>query len=88
LDNLKLLKFVPCRGATSQPDYKYLNSPLYYTKDTKAELTNRWSWKEEKDNISIEDNSFVLFKAKQTIENPYIAIQVDSEPAEINFDSI
>lgn len=88
-DNLQKLTFIPKSHPTDKNDSTYITKPLYYSKvgDTLAE---RWEWKDEQDNSvdQIEDNSFILFKAKKTIENPYVAIRVDSAPAKVNFDSI
>lgn len=88
-DNLEKLTFIPKSHPTEKSDSTYLTTPLYYNK-TGTILKEKWVWSDIKDeNISqVEDNSFVLFKAKRTIENPYIAIRVDSAPAQINFDSI
>lgn len=51
---------------------------------------NQWSWSDDyKDNvIQIKDKSFLLFKANQTIENPYIGILVESAPLKIIFQSV
>lgn len=75
----------------------YLTNPLYYKRkkdDSGVELSSRWSWagannsEEDKDYYSVEDNAFLLFKAKKTIKNPYIAIKLESGPAQIQFDKI
>ena len=75
----------------------YLTNPLYYKRkknDSGVELSSRWSWagannsEEDKDYYSVEDNSFLLFKAKKTIKNPYVAIKLESGPAQIQFDKI
>lgn len=75
----------------------YLTNPLYYKRkknDSGVELSSRWSWagannsEEDKDYYSVEDNAFLLFKAKKTIKNPYVAIKLESGPAQIQFDKI
>ena len=75
----------------------YLTNPLYYKRkknDSEVELSSRWSWagannsEEDKDYYSVEDNAFLLFKAKKTIKNPYVAIKLESGPAQIQFDKI
>lgn len=75
----------------------YLINPLYYKRkknDSGVELSSRWSWagannsEEDKDYYSVEDNAFLLFKAKKTIKNPYVAIKLESGPAQIQFDKI
>lgn len=75
----------------------YLTNPLYYKRkknDSGVELSSRWSWagandsEEDKDYYSVEDNAFLLFKAKKTIKNPYVAIKLESGPAKIQFDKI
>lgn len=75
----------------------YLTNPLYYKRkkdDSGVELSSRWSWagannsEEDKDYYSVEDNAFLLFKAKKTIKNPYVAIKLKSGPAQIQFDKI
>ncbi len=92
LENIKLA-FLP--NEFSENDTNYLQNPLYYTRNKNDinnldNYANRWSWKTQKDDskYQVEDNAFLLFKAKKTIENPYIAIRVDSEPAEMEFNSI
>lgn len=72
----------------------YLTNPLYYRRkkdDSDVSLSSRWSWagaSEDKDYYSVEDNAFLLFKAKKTIKNPYVAIKLESGPAQIQFDKI
>ena len=75
----------------------YLTNPLYYKRkknDSGVELSSRWSWagtnnsEEDKDYYSVEDNAFLLFKAKKTIKNPYVAIKLESGAAQIQFDKI
>lgn len=75
----------------------YLTNPLYYKRkknDSGVELSSRWSWagannsEEDKDYYSVEDNAFLLFKAKKTIKNPYVAIKLESGLAQIQFDKI
>lgn len=75
----------------------YLTNPLYYKRkknDSGVELSSRWSWagannsEEDKDYYSVEDNAFLLFKAKKTIKNPYVAIKLESGPTQIQFDKI
>lgn len=75
----------------------YLTNPLYYKRkkdDSGVTLSSRWSWaggnnsEEDKDYYSVEDNAFLLFKAKKTIKNPYVAIKLESGPAQIQFDKI
>lgn len=75
----------------------FLTNPLYYKRkknDSGVELSSRWSWagannsEEDKDYYSVEDNAFLLFKAKKTIKNPYVAIKLESGPAQIQFDKI
>lgn len=75
----------------------YLTNPLYYKRkknDSGVELSSRWSWagannsEEDKDYYSVEDNAFLLFKAKKTIKNPYVAIKLESGSAQIQFDKI
>lgn len=72
----------------------YLTNPLYYRRkkdDSGVSLSSRWSWvgaSEDKDYYSVEDNAFLLFKAKKTIKNPYVAIKLESGPAQIQFDKI
>lgn len=46
-----------------------------------------WSWSYNSDE-GIPDEPFLLFKANQTIENPYIGIRMESKPLEIIFESI
>ena len=46
-----------------------------------------WSWSYDNEK-GILDEPFLLFKANQTIENPYIGIKMESKPLEIVFDSI
>lgn len=67
----------------------YLRAPLFYHKNFGADKEKRWTWEDKvpSDNY-VEDNAFLLFKAKKTIENPYIAIRIDSQPAAVNFNSI
>lgn len=80
----KNLNFIPQNF--TENDIGFLNKSLYYVKEN-----DNWIWKTEKpqdNNYCVEDNAFLLFKAKQTIENPYIAIKVDSAPAEMIFESI
>ena len=75
----------------------YLTNPLYYKRkknDSGVELSSRWSWagasdsEEEDKYYSVEDKAFLLFKAKKTIKNPYVAIKLESGPAQIQFDKI
>lgn len=74
----------------------YLTNPLYYRLDKNSEtpLDSRWQWvgsntSNDKDKYSyVEDNAYVLFRAKKTIKNPYIAIKLESGPAQIRFDDI
>lgn len=56
-----------------------------YIKHVKDE--NGWHWDNNSDD-GILDEPFLLFKANQTIENPYIGIKMESGPLEIVFDTI
>lgn len=78
------LVFLPkANPINERADEDFLTQPLYYKKDG-----NKWSWSTESGGTYVEDNAFLLFKATKTIKNPYIAIKVDSSPAEVTFDSI
>lgn len=61
-----------------------LTTQIYHNK-----IGNTWSYSKEKGSaISIDDDVFLLFKANQTIENPYVGLKVTSAPMKINFDNI
>ena len=92
------LVFLPNNNLPSKTEAStYLTNPLYYKRkkdDSGVELSSRWSWagtndsEEEDKYYSVEDNAFLLFKAKKTIKNPYVAIKLESGPAQIQFDKI
>lgn len=48
---------------------------------------NNWCWAADRED-GILDEPFLLFKANQTIINPYIGIKLESGPLDIIFDSI
>lgn len=97
-----LLKFIPDRNVIeNKDDSSFLTQPLYRkitstsetivecddgTIDTKKSIT--WGWSENSETNSIEDNTFLLFKAKSTIENPYVGIKVESGPVEAKFKNV
>ncbi|MCD8210408.1 MAG: hypothetical protein LUC37_02560 [Prevotella sp.] len=63
-----------------------LKKPQYHVKEN-----GKWHWQKnapDADTIYVQDDSFLLFKANQTINNPYIAIRIESDPMEITFDNI
>lgn len=83
------LVFVPdVLKIEGKEDKDFLTQPIFYTKDAGKIRDERWSWSEESKENSVEDNCYLLFKAKKTIENPYVAIKVESAPAQVNFDEI
>lgn len=82
------LVFIPeILDTENYEDSEFLKQPLFYKK-TNDVREDRWKWSTEKTENSVEDNAFLLFKAKKTIENPYVAIKVESAPAQVNFNSI
>lgn len=96
-----LLRFVPNESEITD-ESNFLTQPLYRKivstsetiiecddgkTDTKNNIT--WGWTTEKGNSNtIEDNAFLLFKAKSTIENPYVGIRVESSPVEASFKDV
>ena len=83
------LVFLPKRYSYKN-DNLYLTQTLYNIRNDSLDKKERWNFStNKKDNkYYVEDKPFLLFKAKEDIENPYIAIRVDSEPAYMKFDSI
>ena len=63
-----------------RPEEALFNKTLYRYKNNQG----KWTWSSNSDiTNSIKDECFVIFRADKTIENPYIAIKVESEPLEI-----
>lgn len=81
-----LLYFVPdCQSNMPYENNKdLLTKPIYHNKNE--------FWKYEKEigdaSLSVKDDVYLLFKANQTITNPYIGIKVESSPMLINFDQV
>lgn len=50
--------------------------------------TWKWNVKYQDNKTNIKDDCFVLFKADKTINNPYVGIRVESEPLEIEANSL
>lgn len=101
IEKKDLLRFIP-NSNDIENESDFLTQPLYRkiinTSETSIECddgivdsqsNNVWGWSDTKDNSTcIEDNAFLLFKAKSTIENPYIGIKVESNPVELVFNDV
>lgn len=87
----KTIKYTPSKEIGTLVD-KEGNKGAALTKEYHYHQKNgkKWSWSDEENTniVSVKDQTFLLFKANQTIENPYIGIKVQSEPLLIIFDSI
>ncbi len=94
------IDFIPDNGGniTSAGSTESILTGIQYHYYSTPENTPRktWEWKlgstEEIESTSetgaIIDYPLLLFKANQTLENPYVAVKVESAPLEICFDSI
>lgn len=83
------LQFVPdCDSSSVEIENKELLTTTQYHYKNK----NNWIFTSEEPNsesvVYIKDAPFLLFKANQTINSPYIGLQVESAPAEFTFDDI
>lgn len=76
------LKFLPNGKTIDNPNSDLIETHYHHLKNEEW-LTN----KTEEEN-SIEDNPFLLFKANQTIENPYVGLRVKSGPMTLNMEDI
>lgn len=55
-----------------------LTKTWYHNKEN-----NNWNWSLKSTEESVEDNAFLLFKAKENISSPYLGLYCESEPLEV-----
>lgn len=81
-EKIENLNFIPKEEKFSS-DFNPLTATIYYEKENE-----KWIWKQEKESeISIQDNAYLLFKAKANIVSPYVGIKVDSSPMEVSIET-
>lgn len=78
------IAFIPSREKQSDIT-NALTEKKYHTKKNK-----KWAWSNNtsETDVTVPDEAYLLFKANQTIKNPYVAVKVESGPLKIIFNSI
>ena len=82
-DVFEVAENVSCVGRDGVFDKKQVLTKTYYHN----KVNGNWIWEEAfSKEDSVEDNAFLLFKAKTNIKNPYLGIYIESQEMQVSID--